>query len=192
MEDALLLGPVRFAAFEVPEWVRFGGRQRLAVHALPGGGRVVDALGGEDGDLAWSGAFSGVDAGLRAQAVDELRRAGAPLLCAWGEWAYQVVIGAFEARAAGPWWVPYRVRLVVLYDASRPPGVVDGALPGVGDGAAAAGYLAPLGLGVGVDVGAALAGAAAGLAGDVGSALGAAGSLAQLGFARGFLMRGEG
>ena len=187
--DGLLLGPVLFQAFEVPAWVRFGGRQRLAVHALPGGGRVVDALGADEGDLAWSGAFSGMDAGLRAQTLDELRRAGQPLLCTWSGWAYQVVISEFEAQSAGPWWVPYRLRLLVLYDLSRPPLVVDLALTAVNDVAQAA----ALGASPGLNVDAALATAALGLASDPATAIAAAGTVAQLGAARGYLLRaGEG
>jgi len=186
--DGLLLGPVLFQAFEVPAWVRFGGRQRLAVHALPGGGRVVDALGADEGDLAWSGAFSGADAPARAQTLDELRRAGQSLLCAWDSWAYQVVIAEFEAQAAGPWWVPYKLRLLVLYDASRPPAVLDSALDGVNDIAQAA----ALGVSPGLDVDAALVTAAAGLASDPATAIAAAGSIAQLAAARGYLLRAEG
>jgi hypothetical protein len=186
--DGLLLGPVLFQAFEVPAWVRFGGRQRLAVHPLPGGGRVVDALGADEGDLVWSGAFSGVDAGLRAQTLDELRRVGLPLLCAWGSWAYQVVIKEFEAQMAGPWWVPYRLRLLVLYDISRLPVAVDLALDGVNDIAQAA----ALGASPGLGVDAALAGAAVGLAADPVTALAAAGSVAQLAAARGYLLRAGG
>ena len=186
--DGLLLGPVLFQAFEVPAWVRFGGRQRLAVHALPGGGRVVDALGADEGDLAWSGAFSGVDAAPRAQTLDELRRAGQPLLCAWASWAYQVIIAEFEAQTAGPWWVPYRLRLLVLYDASRPPIVPDLALDGVNDLAQAA----ALGASPGLAVDAALATAAVGLASAPVTALAAAGNVAQLAAARGYLLRAEG
>jgi hypothetical protein len=185
--DALLLGPVLFQAFEVPAWVRFGGRQRLAVHALPGSGRVVDALGADEGDLAWSGAFSGPDAGLRAQMLDELRRSGQPLLCAWSGWAYQVVIAAFEAQSAGPWWVPYRLRLLVLYDASRPPVAPDVVLDGVNDAAQAAAF----GVGMGLDVDAALARAAVGLSGEPAAAIAAAGSLAQLAAAQGYVLRAE-
>lgn len=185
--DGLLLGPVLFQSFEVPAWVRFGGRQRLAVHALPGGGRVVDALGADEGDLAWSGAFSGPDAGLRAQILDELRRSGQPLLCAWDGWAYQVVIATFEAQSAGPWWVPYRLRLLVLYDASRPPVAPDLALDGVDDVAQAA----ALGVSAGLNVDAALAVAAGGLGGEPAVAIAAAGSIARLAAARGYLRRAE-
>lgn len=54
----LVLGPIAFADFEIPERIRFGGNQRLAVHQLPGGRRVVDALGRDDGEICWSGVFT--------------------------------------------------------------------------------------------------------------------------------------
>ncbi len=117
--------------------------------------------------------------------LDELRRVGQPLLCAWGAWAYQVVVAAFEAQSAGPWWVPYRVRLLVLYDASRPPVAPDLALDGVNDLAQAE----ALGASAVVNVDGALATAAVGLTGDPGTAIMAASDLAQLAAARGYLAR---
>lgn len=184
----LLLGPVLFQDFEVPASVRFGGRQRLAIHSLPAGGRVVDALGADEGDLSWSGAFSGPDANLRAQTLDELRRAGMPLLCAWADWAYQVIIANFEAQSASPWWVPYRLRLLVLYDISRPPLLFDPAINGVNDLAQAA----ALGYAPGFNIDAAIATASPSLAGDPVAALNAAGIVAQLAVARGYLLRAGG
>jgi hypothetical protein len=44
MSEYLLIGPVLLEAFELPARVAWGGRQRLAVHRLPGGRRVIDAL----------------------------------------------------------------------------------------------------------------------------------------------------
>jgi hypothetical protein len=54
----LVLGPVAFSDFEDPERIRFGGAQRLAVHKLPGGARVIDALGPDDTEIGWSGIFA--------------------------------------------------------------------------------------------------------------------------------------
>ncbi len=41
-EIALFLGPIVFADFEIPESINFGGTQRLAIHRLAGGGRVIE------------------------------------------------------------------------------------------------------------------------------------------------------
>lgn len=73
---ALLLGPIAFQEFEVPSGVNFGGRQRLAVHRLPTGLRIVDTLGRDDADICFAGIFTGSDATLRARSIDEMRVAG--------------------------------------------------------------------------------------------------------------------
>lgn len=114
MIGGLVLGPVVFQDFEVPERVRFGGEQRLAVHTLPGGGRVVDAMGASEAPICWEGVFSGGDVALRIRVIEELRRSGAALPLSWGGWRFTVVVESFEAEAANPAWVPYRIRACVL------------------------------------------------------------------------------
>ena len=109
-----VLGPVAFTGFEVPERITLGGKQRLAVHTLPGGARVVDAMGPDDGELAWSGTFSGADAAERVRQLDRLRRAGLALPLAWDGWRFAVIISEFEADCANPFWVPYRISCTVL------------------------------------------------------------------------------
>ena len=76
MPTAPTLGPITFQAFEVPERISLGGRQRLVVHALPGGGRVVDTMGPEEAPIRWSGMFSGANATERVRMLERLRRAG--------------------------------------------------------------------------------------------------------------------
>src|SRR5689334_14980148 len=68
MSEYLLIGPVLLEAFELPARVGWGGRQRMAVHRLPGGRRVIDAMGRDDADIAWTGVFTGSDAVARARA----------------------------------------------------------------------------------------------------------------------------
>jgi hypothetical protein len=113
---ALLLGPVAFQGFEVPERLAFGGGQRLAVHRLPGGDRVIDTLGRDDADLTWSGSFMGSDAADRARLLDALRVAGLPLELTWDSFFYVVIIAKFEAEYRSPWWIPYRLTCTVLSD----------------------------------------------------------------------------
>jgi hypothetical protein len=113
---SLTLGPVAFAGFELPSSITLGGRQRLAIHRLPGGLRIVDALGADPADLAWSGIFTGPDAADRARTLDTLRIAGQPLLLAWDAFLYSVVIESFQADYRSPWWIPYRLSCSVLQD----------------------------------------------------------------------------
>jgi hypothetical protein len=119
MSDYLLLGPVRFEKFELPPRIFFGGAQRMAVHALPGGVRVIDALGRDDADIVWSGAFSGSDAAERARLLDLLRAEGGVWPLAWDAFAYEVVIAAFEAEYQHANWVPYRVVCKVVLDLAQ-------------------------------------------------------------------------
>ncbi len=112
----LLLGPIGFKDFEIPANIGFGGEQRLAVHKLLGGGRVVDALGRDDTEITFSGIFSGSDATLRARALDVLRAQGLPLPLTWDVFFYKVVIRSFEADYRSGWWIPYRLACTVVRD----------------------------------------------------------------------------
>ena len=113
---SLTLGPVAFAGFELPSSITIGGRQRLAIHRLPSGIRVIDALGPDPADIAFSGIFTGPDAADRARLLDALRVSGASLPLAWDAFLYTVIVENFEADYRSPWWIPYRVTCSVLQD----------------------------------------------------------------------------
>jgi hypothetical protein len=110
------LGGVPFQDFEVPERIAFGGAQRLAVNQLIGGGRVVNSLGVDDGEIVFSGIFSGSDAAGRVQALDLLRTTGTAVPFIWGDFFYIVVVAQFIVEYAKPWWMPFAVRCVVVTD----------------------------------------------------------------------------
>lgn len=112
----LLLGPIAFQDFEIPETLTFGGTQSLTIHRLPGGARVIDAMGRDDAELCWSGTFSGPFASERARAIDLLRAQGQPLALIWGAFFYTVVIARFEAEYSRATWIPYRLACTVLAD----------------------------------------------------------------------------
>jgi len=113
---ALLLGPIVFQDFEIPSGINFGGRQRLAVHRLPGGSRVIDALGRDDAEISFSGIFSGSNATLRARGLDELRVAGVVLPLTWDVFFYTVLIVDFRADYRSGQWIPYNIVCTVLQD----------------------------------------------------------------------------
>jgi hypothetical protein len=117
-DPVLTLGPVVFAGFEVPETLRFGGRQRLSIHRLPGGGRVVDAMGYDNNDVTWSGVFSGADAAERVRVLDLLRVEGAALPLFWDGFFYTVVIARFDTEYRNPHWLPYKISCAVVRDES--------------------------------------------------------------------------
>ena len=113
---ALILGPVVFQDFEAAAGIRFGGEQRVVVHKLPGGDRVIDAMGRDDADITLSGTFSGPDCTLRARMLDELRVGGNALPLTWDIFFYTVVIRDFQADYRNSYWIPYRLVCSVLRD----------------------------------------------------------------------------
>ncbi len=213
----LILGPVAFEAFEVPARIGFGGHQRIVVHTLPGGARIIDAMGPDDAPIAWSGAFSGPDATLRARLLDTLRSEGAVWTLAWDAFSFSVVVAEFHAQYERSNWIPYRISCTVLADdaAALVQAVVSAVglalgdlataagFPGVDTGAAvaalgvsgsdgqAAGILALAQLNDGIAQSIAASGAAMATAGDVRSVAASAGALAQLAAARGFALRAQ-
>lgn len=115
----LTLGGVEFQDFEIPDAIRgFGGEQMLNVHRLPGGARVIDAMGRDDGQIEWSGRFRGSDALSRARAVDELRIAGQSVFLSFGDVLETVLVHRFSYSIERLYEVPYVLVLEVLSDDS--------------------------------------------------------------------------
>ena len=165
MAGSLLLGPVLFRDFELPERIAWGGAQRLAVHELPGGRRVIDAMGRADAPIAWSGTFSGEDAAMRARLLDLMRADGGVWPLTWGRFFYSVVIQAVSVQYERATWMPYRISCVVLRDEVE--GVVEDGLSLVQGVAGDLGLAGQAGL---VDVSAAQSAVGMAGAGGLGSA----------------------
>lgn len=116
----LTLGPITFANFEIPEQINFGGAQSLSVKKLVGGQRVVDAMGRDDADISWSGLFQGATAEFRANYLDGLRVAGAPLPLSWSQHNYSVVIKEFSPVFNRFYWIPYSITCTVVQNLNLP------------------------------------------------------------------------
>lgn len=115
----LALGPIVFRDFELPPDINFGGTQRLAIHHLADGRRVIDCLGREDADIRFSGVLAGPDAASRAQALDELRGSGILVPLTWDVFFYSVLIREFSALYRNDTWIPYTLKCSVLRDESE-------------------------------------------------------------------------
>ncbi len=115
-EAILTLGGVPFQDFEIPPTITFGGAQSLAVHQLPGGQRVIDALGANDAAIGWTGIFSGANATERARMLDLARATGMMLPLTWDVFFYTVVVSSFVADYSKGWWIPYRIACTVVRD----------------------------------------------------------------------------
>jgi len=116
----LQLGTFSFGSLEVPAEIGFGGAQRLSVHELVGGTRVVDAMGRSDRPLSWSGLLLGEQALQRARFLDGLRIAGASLELSWSELRYLVVVREFDATFQRAYQIPYRISCEVVADLAAP------------------------------------------------------------------------
>ena len=152
MSNFVLLGPILLQGFEIPQHITWGGRQKLAVHSLPGGERVIDSLGRDDIDLSWSGIFTGPSAGARARALDRMRADGLVWPLTWSTYFYSVVIKSLTLDYARSSWLPYQISCTVLRDETATFAVAEQPLAAqvLGDVSTAAG------LNIGIDLSAAL------------------------------------
>ena len=141
----LILGPVLFQGFELPARIPLGGTQRLAIHRLADGSRVIDVLGPDDANIGWSATLAGPLAPARARMLDALRRAGQRLALSFGEWSANVIVSAFTAEANVAGWIPYRIACTVTADplAADPVELALATLSSPGDPGPAAGLDAP-------------------------------------------------
>lgn len=114
------LGDFVFARFEVPEHIPFGTSQRLNVHHLVGGTRVIDALGQDPTPPSWSGYFVGEQAMARARYLKGLCEAGDSHALTWDELRYTVVIRSIECDFRLPWRIPYTITCEVVSDDTAP------------------------------------------------------------------------
>ena len=213
----VLLGGVILDGLAAVAGIRFGGAQAMVVHKLPGGARIIDAMGPDDADIAWQGYLAGSEALDQARLLDSMRVAGAALPLSWDAALYTVVIAHLDFTYTNSWWISYRIRCAVVtapifeQDVATPAvvGLIVGDLttasnwfnvapalaavqsPGaiaVGTPAYAAASVAMAGAGAQVDKAISAADIAIGAA-DIADMVAAAGALAQLAAARGYVAR---
>jgi len=124
-------GSFVFSGAEVPEKISFGGEQMLNTHKMVGGLRVVDAMGGDDAPLSWSGIFLGsadaskaplptaATASGRARFLDYLRSSGQTCALTWGDFSYIVVVAKFTADYKKPYWIPFSISCEIVQDRTK-------------------------------------------------------------------------
>lgn len=117
-DTILQMGDFEFSGKEIPEFIPFGGEQRLVVHKLVGGKRNVQAMGSDPMPISWSGLFFGATARDRARYVKTLMDAGKELDLIWDEFFYRVVIREFRADFERFYQLPYQITLEVVEDKS--------------------------------------------------------------------------
>jgi hypothetical protein len=119
-DTTLNLGDFQFALFEIPDRIEWGGSQRIAIHELVGGKRVIDAMGRADRALEWSGLFTGQNSTERARYLDTLRASGKPQALTFGQLSYSVIVRDFDASYERYYQIPYRISCEVIADLANP------------------------------------------------------------------------
>ena len=129
-----MIGSISLEGFGVPQFIRFGGRQRLAVHPLVDGRRIIERLGPDDDEIEFQGTLSGSDAPSRVNELDRLRVSGNIVWLSWGAFRRRVVVSKFVATYQSPWWILYRISCAVAHQAlSSTPTVSSLASRALGD-----------------------------------------------------------
>lgn len=113
------LGGFIFQNFEVPSCIPFGGRQMHVTNIMIGGGRVVDALGWDPGDISWKGRFDGPNALNRATALLGMAQAGIAVPLMWDGLYYTVLIDKFHPDFEKHFEIPYEITLTVVNDPTQ-------------------------------------------------------------------------
>lgn len=111
---ALVLGPIVFTDYAIPESVSHGGAQALAVHKLLGGDRVVDAMGPDQSEIAWSGRFQGASASAQATSLDALRQSGIQVPLVFGLNFYLVVVSKVSLNFERTYQITYQISCTVV------------------------------------------------------------------------------
>ncbi len=88
----LVIGALTLQGYEVPSRITIGGAQAVTIHKLPGGGRIIDAMGADDGSIAWRGLFVGPGAAQRARSLDIMRIQGTPQTLSFGDYTFNVIV----------------------------------------------------------------------------------------------------
>lgn len=130
----MILGDITFKDFEVPPVIRFGASQRVAIHRLSGGGRVVDTLGRDDADIEFSGILCGNDAIERVAQISALSTSGNKTPLAWDAYYFNVIVKEFIAEYKSNKWIPYHLSCTICPTSTNIPA---GAFAGASDGVAA-------------------------------------------------------
>lgn len=136
------IGSLTLTGMEVPRLIRDGGTQQVAVHRLPGGGRVIDAVGNDPDRLELTGTFVGPTAIERARVLKQMRIAGVPVPFSGAGLSLMVRIVQYSYDYAQKGVViPYRLVLEQPPQAATGTNVVSGlsALVGADTGSALSG-----------------------------------------------------
>ena len=119
VDTVVTLGGFVFTSWGVPARVNGGGRQKLVVHRLIGGQRVIDVLGWDADRIVFSGRLRGAGAAGNARLLETAARSGNPVVFSYWTNRYQVLVDGFEWQFERYYEVSYQVGLTVLSDLTQ-------------------------------------------------------------------------
>jgi hypothetical protein len=120
MPDTIMsLGGFTFSGWGVPERVNGGGRQRVAIHRLIGGARVIDAMGWDADQLRFGGRMRGAAASVSVRLLETLARVGVPVVFSYWTNRYQVIVSRFSWQFERYYEIGYDLTLEVLADLTQ-------------------------------------------------------------------------
>jgi len=118
-DTPVLLGGFAFTSWGIPERINGGGRQRMVVHQLIGGTRVVDVMGWEPDQIRFAGRLRGSAAMLNARLVETLARSGNATVFSYWTNRYQVVVDSFSWSFQRYYEIPFEICLTVVADLTQ-------------------------------------------------------------------------
>jgi prophage DNA circulation protein len=90
------LGSFQFSGFSTPPSIKFGGRQQLVVHKMPGGRRVIQDMGSDPANIVISCMFLGNGGNAQAQQLVRMKDTGGLYRLIWSTNSYTVAIEDVE------------------------------------------------------------------------------------------------
>lgn len=124
------LGDVVFDGMEVPESIKWGGKQDIVSQRLPGGTVIFNAMGIDYPPIGWSGIFEGFSAISRSRQLYTMLASAQLFSLSWNDRSYTVMLANYEADDTKSNWIPYRLTCLVLRDetlsaSGAPPSLLD-------------------------------------------------------------------
>ena len=116
LSGSVRLGSVVLTGVEIPDTIRWGGRQHITRQELPGGVVNMSAMGIRFEPIKWHGYFEGFGALARSQQFYTMLNAAKLLPLSWNGRSYTVLMSEFQADDTQPNWIPYAITLDVLRD----------------------------------------------------------------------------
>jgi hypothetical protein len=110
----LTLGHFSFLGLESPAQILLKSKQRLVVHRLGSGSTSIDSLGKDVEVISFSGIFTGTDAAIRIQMIENIRSQNQPVSLSWASRAVTVLIREFDLQYISNQWVPYKLSCLTV------------------------------------------------------------------------------